>query len=78
MKAAEFILDSENPLATLKLLSQDFPKYANSLTSVEVNDTLIGEIASNQGFGVQPGVNAIWLNGISLDADQIDPFTWVE
>lgn len=68
-------MDSEEPLATLKLLSQDFPKYANSLTDVEVNNTLIDEIVQNQAFGVQPGVNAMWLNGISLDADTIDPFT---
>jgi UDP-glucose:glycoprotein glucosyltransferase len=59
----------------LKQLSQDFPKYANSLTEVEVNQTLIQEISSNQAFGVQPGMNAMWLNGISLDADHIDPYT---
>jgi UDP-glucose:glycoprotein glucosyltransferase len=61
----------------LKLLSQDFPKYANSLTDIEVKQSLIDEIASNQAFGVQPGMNAMWLNGISLDADHIDPFSWV-
>ncbi|KAG2188930.1 hypothetical protein INT44_004072 [Umbelopsis vinacea] len=75
VKAAEFILDSKDALSTLKQLSQDFPKYANSLTEVEVNQTLIKEISSNQAFGVRPGMNAMWLNGISLDADQIDPYT---
>ncbi|KAH8556358.1 UDP-glucose:glycoprotein glucosyltransferase-domain-containing protein [Umbelopsis sp. PMI_123] len=75
VKAAEFILDSKDALSTLKLLSQDFPKYANSLTDIEVKQSLIDEIASNQAFGVQPGMNAMWLNGISLDADHIDPFS---
>jgi UDP-glucose:glycoprotein glucosyltransferase len=75
LQAAQFILDSENPLSTLKLLSQDFPKYANSLTDVSINETLRHEIASNQAFGVQPGVNAMWLNGLSIDPDQIDPFS---
>jgi UDP-glucose:glycoprotein glucosyltransferase len=75
IKAAEFILDSKDALTTLKQLSQDFLKYANSLTEVEVNETLLKEISSNQAFGVRPGMNAMWLNGISLDADQIDPYT---
>ncbi|KAJ2964307.1 hypothetical protein NQZ79_g834 [Umbelopsis isabellina] len=75
LQAAQFILDSENPLSTLKLLSQDFPKYANSLTDVEINETLRHEISSNQAFGVQPGVNAMWLNGLSIDPDQVDPFS---
>lgn len=74
-QATQLIADSiGDPLVTLKRLSQNFPKYATSLSRrVIVNESLEEEIHGNQ-LRVQGGLNAFWLNGASLTEKDLNPF----
>ncbi|CAO3644351.1 unnamed protein product [Cunninghamella echinulata] len=74
MQAAQFIVSSENPLSALTHLSQDFPKYGKKLTAIEVDKDLEQEISFNQHHYVQAGTNVLWVNGIKLEDDEVNPF----
>ncbi|KAG2196556.1 hypothetical protein INT47_010395 [Mucor saturninus] len=74
IKAAQYVAKSSNPLETLTRLSQDFPKYAKSLSDVELDRDFEQEISENQASFLRGGSNAVWLNGKGLDFNQVDPF----
>ena len=61
----------------LEQLSQNFPKYASSVARrVSPKEELKDEIVMNARVA-QPGVNAIWLNGLQLQDTQINPLSYV-
>ncbi|KAG6833463.1 hypothetical protein H0H87_006830 [Tephrocybe sp. NHM501043] len=73
-QAIQLVADSNNPLATLKQLSQNFPKYAPSLARrVVVNESLTAELDANR-MKVQGGGHYLWLNGGSVPDKDINPF----
>jgi UDP-glucose:glycoprotein glucosyltransferase len=74
LKAAQYVAKSSNPLETLARLSQDFPKYAKSISNIELDKDFEEEILSNQMTFVRSGMNALWLNGKGLEYSQVDPF----
>ncbi|KAJ7264047.1 glycosyltransferase family 24 protein [Mycena haematopus] len=72
-QAAQLIADSSEPLATLTLLSQNFPKYMPALSRrVLVNASLHAEIHANQ-LKAQAGVNMFWLNGAQVVEKDVTP-----
>ncbi|KAL9537626.1 hypothetical protein MBANPS3_011610 [Mucor bainieri] len=73
-KAAQYISKSSNPLATLNQLVQDFPKYAKSVSELDVDIELEEEILDNQLNFLRSGMSAVWLNGKGLEFSQMDPF----
>lgn len=74
LKAAQYISKSSNPLETMARLSQDFPKYAKSISDITLDKEFEEEILNNQMSYVRSGMNAIWLNGKGLENSQVDPF----
>ncbi|KDR79892.1 hypothetical protein GALMADRAFT_242006 [Galerina marginata CBS 339.88] len=73
-KAAQIIAESPVPLTALTHLSQNFPKYATSLARrVVINESIADELQNNS-IKVQRGLNAFWLNGLQLEAKDINPF----
>lgn len=74
LKAAQYVATSTNPLETLSRLSQDFPKYAKSISALDLDVKFKEEILDNQASFVRSGMNAIWLNGKGLEHSQTDPF----
>lgn len=66
MKAASFVLQSEDPLATLLKLSQDFPRYSSAIASKEITPEFVAEHDSNRQKLVPDGYNVWWLNGIQM------------
>lgn len=74
LKAAQYIAKSSAPLETLTRLSQDFPKYAKSISAIELDKDFEQEIMENQASFLRGGSNAVWLNGKGLDFNQVDPF----
>ncbi|KAI9019525.1 UDP-glucose:glycoprotein glucosyltransferase-domain-containing protein [Phycomyces nitens] len=74
LKAGRFIATAENPLEALIQLSQDFPKYAKSVSQVELDDEYVHEIKENQASMIRGGTNAIWFNGQGVEVEQVDPF----
>ncbi|KAF4586958.1 hypothetical protein EYR40_010976 [Pleurotus pulmonarius] len=73
-QATQLIATSDDPLGALTQLSQNFPKYAPSLSRrVVVNDSVRQEIGTNQ-VQVQGGVNMMWLNGATVQDKDVTPF----
>ncbi|KAI0367405.1 glycosyltransferase family 24 protein [Pilatotrama ljubarskyi] len=77
MQATQLVYDAEEPydrLATLKQLSQNFPRYAGALARrVTVNQSLLNEVAENQ-VRAPGGASAMWLNGANVEEKDMNPF----
>jgi UDP-glucose:glycoprotein glucosyltransferase len=68
--------DSSDPLYTLTLLSQNFPKYATSVARRVVLNASLEEEVDNNHIRAQPGVNILWINGaIFAEKDIVSPFS---
>ncbi|RUS34131.1 hypothetical protein BC938DRAFT_482327 [Jimgerdemannia flammicorona] len=74
LKTAQFVLDSPSSLGSLVQLSQDFLRYAHSIAQLELNDTVHDEVQKNQNSVVEGGINALWLNGLTVGVQEINPF----
>ncbi|CAL1698787.1 unnamed protein product [Somion occarium] len=75
LQVTQLIYDSEEPLSTLKQLSQSFPKYASSVARrVTVDTNLQDEVSSNQ-LKAQGGISMAWLNGAVIPEKDMNPFT---
>ncbi|PYH40559.1 putative UDP-glucose:glycoprotein glucosyltransferase [Aspergillus saccharolyticus JOP 1030-1] len=73
-----YVLDSQSPLDTLVKLSQDFPKYSPRIAAYNVTRDLLQEIQSSRLRMLPPGLNALWINGVQIDARQVDAFTLLD
>lgn len=78
LKAASFVLQSENPLVTLLKLSQDFPKFSSAISSQEVSPDFVAEHNSNRLKLVPEGYNVWWLNGIQMTDRNTQTLTILE
>ncbi|CAH1763728.1 8418_t:CDS:10 [Entrophospora sp. SA101] len=74
IKSAQFILDSNNQLSSLIKLSQDFPKYSYSISQLTLNTSIVKEVSLNQHYITNEN-NILWLNGLILDHNNINPFS---
>lgn len=73
-QAVQIIASSPTPLATLIHLSQNFPKYTTSLSRrVVINSSISDELQSNS-LKIHKGVSVFWLNGLQIDAKDVNPF----
>lgn len=74
-KTSQVILESPNPLTTLKQLSQNFPKYATSISHRvnPLNESIVVALGENMRK-VQSGANMVWLNGRPVQATDMNPF----
>ena len=61
----------------LKHLAQNIPRYAGALARrVPIDPELLEELAANQPRA-RGGVNLAWLNGVSLEEKDLNPFGYV-
>ncbi|KAK0480614.1 UDP-glucose:glycoprotein glucosyltransferase-domain-containing protein [Armillaria novae-zelandiae] len=73
-KASQIVAESSEPLDTLRIISQDFPKYATSLgRRVRANESVVEELHNNQ-LRVQAGGHAFWFNGAPMAEKDITPY----
>ncbi|CAG8454088.1 447_t:CDS:10, partial [Racocetra fulgida] len=75
IKAAQFVLEAQKPLLALSQLSQDFPKYSGPISQITLNSTWEAEVQLNQQYIMDIDKNSIWINGLSLDPNSVDPFS---
>ena len=75
---AGYVMDSENPLDTLIKLSQNFPKYSSTVAAHNATRALKNEVRANRARMIPAGYNVMWINGVQLDARQIDAFYLLE
>ncbi|KAG8905722.1 hypothetical protein FRC01_008250, partial [Tulasnella sp. 417] len=74
-KTSQVILESSDPLTTLKQLSQNFPKYATSISHRvnPLNESIVVALGENMRK-VQSGANMVWMNGRPLQPTDMNPF----
>ena len=78
VKAASFILGSEDPYDTLSRVSQDFPKHAAALALHTTSMAFLKEHRANRELFLPPGYNVLWVNGVQIDAREVDAFSLLE
>ncbi|RPB23625.1 hypothetical protein L211DRAFT_786381 [Terfezia boudieri ATCC MYA-4762] len=74
IKAASFIMSSDYKLDSLLRLVQDLPKHSSALSTTEINSALADELIENRDIFLNPGANAIWVNGLQLEDSEINAF----
>ncbi|KAJ3023155.1 hypothetical protein HKX48_004096 [Thoreauomyces humboldtii] len=64
---------AENPLLSLRDISQNFPKFAHILKDISLDAELADKVAANQRK--MPGMrNRIWINGFEQELTKLDIF----
>lgn len=71
VKASSYIMQSESPLDTLLKLSQDFPRYSQTISSHNISLDFITEFQYNRAQSIEGGRNNIWINGLPLTERQM-------
>lgn len=78
LKAASFVMQSQNPFEALLRLTQDFPKFSTSIAAHNVSTDFLAEHQQNRQQLVPSGMNVLWMNGIQLIERQIEAFTLID
>ena len=78
LKAASFVMNSEDQMDMLVKLTQDFPKYSGYVASLNVSEDLVKEYQDN-GLGIIPaGFNGFLINGVQKMPRDIEPYALLE
>lgn len=75
LKAASFVMKSEQPLDTLLKLSQDFPKYSSVIAAQNVSEEFLEEHTKNRELLLPAGSSMIWINGVQIPARDVNPYS---
>ena len=78
LKTASFIMASDDPFDTLIRVSQDFPKHSSSITKRNTSADFVKEHGNNREIFLPSGYNVIWMNGLQVQARQMDAFGLLE
>ncbi|KAI7596615.1 UDP-glucose,glycoprotein glucosyltransferase, partial [Hortaea werneckii] len=78
LKAASFVLSSDNPFDTLLRLSQDFPKHSGSIAATNVSKDFLQEHRENRETLLPPGFNVLWINGVQIMGRDVDAYSLLE
>jgi UDP-glucose:glycoprotein glucosyltransferase len=78
VKAANFVLGSEDPLESLLKLTQDFPKHSGSLVAQNVSEEFLAEHAKNREILLPQGFSILWVNGAQYDPRKVDAFSLLD
>lgn len=78
LKASSFIMASQDPFDALAKVSQDFPKHSSFISKLNVSDEFVAEHRSNREKFLPAGYNMIWMNGLQIEARQMDAFALLE
>jgi UDP-glucose:glycoprotein glucosyltransferase len=78
LKAASYVLGSEEPLETLVKLTQDFPKYSSIIAGLNSSEAFLKEHQANRGILLPAGYNVIWINGVQYDSRKVDAFSLLD
>lgn len=77
LKAASFVMSSDDKFGTLLRLTQDFPKHSGAIASANVTDEFMIEHRGNRDM-VPAGYNVIWINGVQIMARDLDAYNILE
>lgn len=74
LKAASFVMKSEEPMDTLLKLVQDFPKYSSIIASHNASEEFLTEHTKNREQLLPTGFNILWINGVQIPARDVNPY----
>lgn len=75
IKAASFVMQSEQPMDTLLKLVQDFPKYSSVISAHNASDAFVSGHTKNLNQWLLGGVNLISINGLNIPARDVNPYS---
>ena len=78
LKTSSYVMDKEDPFATLERISQDFPKYSSSIAKRNASAALVAEHVRNRELFLPAGYNVLWMNGQQIPAREMDAFSLLE
>ena len=78
LKAASFVMSSEDKFTALLKMTQDFPKYSAAISGESGKPGLKEELRENAALFLPPGTNVLWLNGIQMSERDLDAFSLLE
>jgi UDP-glucose:glycoprotein glucosyltransferase len=73
LKAASFVMKSEEPMEMLLKLVQDFPKYSSIIAAQNASEEFLKEHIKNREQLLPEGINLIWINGIQIPTRDVNP-----
>lgn len=74
LKAASFVMKSDQPFDTLLKLVQDFPKHSSAIVAHNASEEFLDEHVTNRKQLLPEGYNIIWINGVKVPDRDINPF----
>ncbi|OJD21579.1 hypothetical protein ACJ73_07079 [Blastomyces percursus] len=77
MNAASFVMNSDDPFATLLRLSQDFPRHSATIASGKTSPEFTEEYKKNRAALLPEGHNVMWINGLQIDPRAVDAFSFL-
>ncbi|KKY29165.1 putative udp-glucose:glycoprotein [Phaeomoniella chlamydospora] len=78
LKAASFVMSSSEPFDTLLKLTQDFPKHSAAIAAHNATDAFLTEFNTNREEFLPAGYNIMWINGLQIDARQVNAFSLLD
>lgn len=78
VKTASFIMASENPFETLLKVSQDFPKHSSFISKKNASTDFLAEHLNNRETFLPAGFNVVWMNGMQVEAREMDAFALLD
>lgn len=75
LKAASFVLQSEDPMNTLLKLVQDFPKYSSIIAAHNATDEFLQGLKKNHDQWLMGGINLIVINGLTIPTRDVNPYS---
>ena len=78
LKTSSHIMESKTPIDSLAKISQDFPKYSSYMAKLNASLDFMNEHQNNREKFLPAGYNMIWMNGMQIDARQMDAFALLD
>ena len=78
MNTATYVMDSDDPFATLLNVLQDFPRYASRIAAHRSTPDLVNEMASNLRYASGLPRNSLFINGAQVNSRETDAFSLVD
>lgn len=75
VKAASFVMKSDQPMDTLLKLVQDFPKYSSIIANHNASESFLEEHNSNRELLLPTGFNMLWINGVQIPNRDVNPYS---
>jgi UDP-glucose:glycoprotein glucosyltransferase len=75
LKAASFVMRSEQPMDMLLKLVQDFPKYSSIIAGQNASESFLEEHQKNRELLLPSGFNMIWINGVQIPTRDVNPYS---